>query len=206
MPKFVRNWNLWKHFANFFPVKMVKTAELDRNKNYLVGSHPHGVLSAGAFSCFATEGTNFSKATNYNCKNCGKYSPPYSQVFPGMIPHLLTLQEMFFIPLFRELWSATQACAATKAGMEYLLTRPGGQVVILVPGGAPESLNCDKGEVRLILKEKKGFIKLALRCGADLVPAFTFGENTIYDKVRLYYCYILYNVLYLATQPYWLPC
>lgn len=82
LPTFVRNWTLWKHFANFFPVKMIKTAEFDRNKNYLVGSHPHGVLSAGAFSCFATEGTNFSK------------------VFPGMIPHLLTLQEMFFIPLF----------------------------------------------------------------------------------------------------------
>ena len=143
---------------------------------------------------------------NLVCENCGKLFPPHSQVFPGMVPHLLTLQEMFFIPLFRELWSATQACAATKAGMEYLLTRPGGQVVILVPGGAPESLNCDKGEVRLILKEKKGFIKLALRCGADLVPAFTFGENTIYDKVRLYYCYILYNTTYLATQPYWLPC
>ena len=70
------------------------------------------------------------------------------QVYPGMVPHLLTLQEMFFIPLFRELWLATQACAATKAGMEYLLTRPGGQVVVLVPGGAPESLNCDKGEIR----------------------------------------------------------
>merc|ERR1711892_679555 len=165
IPKFVRNWNLWKHFSNFFPIKIIKTAELNRNKNYLVGSHPHGVLSAGAYSCFATEGTNFS------------------QVFPGMIPHILTLQEMFFIPLFRELWYATQACAATKAGMEYLLTQPGGQVVVLVPGGAQESLNCDKGEVRLILRQRKGFIKLALRCGSDLVPCFTFGENGIYDKL-----------------------
>jgi hypothetical protein len=62
LPKFVRHWNLWNHFANFFPIKMVKTAELDRNRNYLVGSHPHGVLSAGAYCSFATEGTNFSKA------------------------------------------------------------------------------------------------------------------------------------------------
>ena len=91
---------------------------------------------------------------------------------------------MFFIPLFRELWYATQACAATKDGMEYLLTQPGGQMVVLVPGGAQESLNCDKGEVRLILKQRKGFIKLALRCGADLLPCFTFGENSIYDKVN----------------------
>ena len=32
-------------------------------RNYLLCSHPHGVLSAGAFCCFATEGTNFSEAS-----------------------------------------------------------------------------------------------------------------------------------------------
>jgi len=165
LPKFVRGWNLWSHYCNFFPIKFIKTVELDRNKNYLVGSHPHGVLSAGAFACFATDGMKFSK------------------VFPGLIPHLLTLKEMFFIPFFRELWASTMACAATKDSMEYLLTQPGGQMVVLVPGGAPESLNCDKGEIRLILKQRKGFIKLAIRCGSDLVPCFTFGENIIYDKI-----------------------
>ena len=33
-------------------------------RNYLLCSHPHGVLSAGAFCCFATEGTNFSGVTS----------------------------------------------------------------------------------------------------------------------------------------------
>ena len=42
-------------------MKMVKTSDLSRNVNYLVGSHPHGVLSAGAFACFATEGKEISK-------------------------------------------------------------------------------------------------------------------------------------------------
>ena len=38
-------------------------------------------------------------------------------------------------------------------------------------------------QVRLILNKKKGFVKLALRCGVSLVPTFSFGEAAIYDKV-----------------------
>jgi len=146
---------------------MVKTADLDPQRNYLLCSHPHGVLSAGAFCCFATEGTNFS------------------EVFPGISPHLLVLEQMFWIPFFRDLWSTTGSVAATKKGMEsILLEKAGGQAAVLVPGGAPEALNCDKGEVRLILKKKKGFVKLALRCGVSLVPTFSFGEASIYDKLE----------------------
>ena len=36
--RWVRGWRLWKHFANFFPVRLVVTQTLDRNKNYLVCS------------------------------------------------------------------------------------------------------------------------------------------------------------------------
>jgi hypothetical protein len=43
--------------------------------------------------------------------------------------------------LFRELFSSSGACAATKRGMEALLGKPGGVVSVLVVGGAPESLN-----------------------------------------------------------------
>ena len=42
---------------------------------------------------------------------------------------------------FRELFSSSGACAATKRGMEALLGRPGGVLSVLVVGGAPESLN-----------------------------------------------------------------
>ena len=52
---------MWKHYRDFFPIHLIKTAELDPSKNYIMGYHPHGILSAGAFCHFATEGTNFSK-------------------------------------------------------------------------------------------------------------------------------------------------
>ena len=46
-----------------------------------------------------------------------------------------------------------------------------------------EGLQRSEFQVRLILNKKKGFVKLALRCGVSLVPTFSFGEAAIYDKV-----------------------
>ena len=76
--KFMRGLGLWKYFRDYFPIEMVKTTELDPQKNYIFGYHPHGILCAGAFCCFATEATNFS------------------QVFPGITPHLLPLMGTSF--------------------------------------------------------------------------------------------------------------
>merc|ERR1719284_608927 len=50
--KWARNWRIWKWYADYFPIKLVKTAELDPTRSYLLGSHPHGVLCSGAVSAF----------------------------------------------------------------------------------------------------------------------------------------------------------
>lgn len=77
---FLRNLTIWKYYCSYFPITLVKTAELDAEKNYIMGYHPHGVVSSGAFGSFATEGVNFSKT------------------FPGITPHLLTLKcKRYFI-------------------------------------------------------------------------------------------------------------
>jgi len=60
---------------------------------------------------------------------------------------------------------------------------PRGQVTVLVVGGALEAANSDKDCLKLVLNRRKGFIKLALRFGVDLVPTFSFGEYSIYDQV-----------------------
>jgi len=56
-------------------------------------------------------------------------------------------------------------------------------VSVLVVGGAPEAANSDKDCLKLVLNRRKGFVKLALRYGVDLVPTFSFGEYVIYDQV-----------------------
>ena len=58
-----------------------------------------------------------------------------------------------------------------------------GIVTVLVPGGAFEARNWSKNEVKLYLLKRKGFIKLALRHGVDLVPSFSFNEQLIYKQI-----------------------
>lgn len=40
----VRNWSIWKHFSNYFPVDVIKTADLPNDRNYLICISPHGLL------------------------------------------------------------------------------------------------------------------------------------------------------------------
>jgi hypothetical protein len=163
----VRNWRLWKRYCAYFPISLVKTVDLDPSKNYLFGSHPHGILCSGAFGNFATEGNNVSK------------------VFPGVTMHLLTLEGHYSFPFYREYIMCSGTCSASKSSMNYLLSRPkGGHATVLVVGGAPESLDSHPGSYVLQLKRRKGFIKIALRNGASLVPVFSFGETDIYDQIN----------------------
>ena len=67
--------------------------------------------------------------------------------------------------------------------MESLLKVKKGIATVLVPGGARESLNGEKDQIRLVLKNRKGFIKLAIKHGVPLVPTFSFGEQRVYDLV-----------------------
>jgi 2-acylglycerol O-acyltransferase 2 len=58
-----------------------------------------------------------------------------------------------------------------------------GRAITIVIGGARESLDAQPYSLRLILKRRKGFVKLAIRTGADLVPVLGFGENDLYDQL-----------------------
>ena len=58
-----------------------------------------------------------------------------------------------------------------------------GIVTILLPGGAHEARNWSEDQVKLYLNKRKGFIKLALRFGVDLVPTFSFNEQYIFKQI-----------------------
>ena len=84
--EWVRHCSFWKHLSNYFPVRIIKTAELDSEKgNYLLGSHPHGILCSGAFISLATEGAGWAKK------------------FPNLVPNLLMLPAYFQVPGMREI-------------------------------------------------------------------------------------------------------
>nr|XP_033780687.1 2-acylglycerol O-acyltransferase 2-like [Geotrypetes seraphini] len=162
-----RNWTIWKYFRDYFPIKLVKTAELDPAKNYVFGFHPHGILVAGAFGNFCTEATGFS------------------QLFPGLRPHLLMLPFWFKVPLFRDYIMSAGLISSEKESAVHLLSqKSGGQVAVIAVGGPPESLDARPGALTLQILSRKGFIKVAMSQGAQLVPVFSFGENELFHQVE----------------------
>lgn len=50
-------------------------------------------------------------------------------------------------------------------------------------GGAEEALEARPGHNVLTLRHRKGFIKVALQTGAQLVPMYSFGENNLFYQV-----------------------
>ncbi|XP_060635757.2 2-acylglycerol O-acyltransferase 2-B-like [Anolis sagrei] len=162
----VRRWAVWRHFRDYFPITLVRTADLDPRRNYLFGFHPHGVLVAGAFGNFCTEATGFS------------------ELFPGLTPHLLMLPFWFKVPFFRDYIMSGGLVSSDKASAAFLLSHEGGgQVAVIAVGGPSESLEARPGALTLQVLHRKGFIKMALTHGAALVPVFSFGENELFLQV-----------------------
>uniref|UniRef100_W5KHW9 Acyltransferase n=1 Tax=Astyanax mexicanus TaxID=7994 RepID=W5KHW9_ASTMX len=165
---FVRSWKMWTHFKEYFPVKLVKTAELSPSKNYILGCHPHGIMSMGAFSCFSTEAGGFSEA------------------YPGVQSTLAILAGLFRLPIFRDYILLAGMLPVSKESLEYKLSRAGlGNALVIIIGGAEESLACSPGANTVVMKHRKGFVRLALENGADLVPVYSFGENELFPQVLL---------------------
>ncbi|EPX71782.1 diacylglycerol O-acyltransferase Dga1 [Schizosaccharomyces octosporus yFS286] len=153
-------------FCHYFPIRLHKTANLDPQKNYIFGYHPHGILSLGAFGGFATEGAEFSK------------------LFPGINASVLTLNSNFYVPVYRDYLLALNVNSVSKKSCVNILSRGPGESVVIVIGGAQESLLSRPGQNNLVLKKRLGFVKLAYLTGSSLVPCFAFGESDIFEQVN----------------------
>lgn len=166
-----RSAKVWSLFASYFPARLHRSQELEPTRKYIFGYHPHGIISHGAFAAFATEALGFS------------------QLFPGITNTLLTLDSNFRTPLYREYALRMGLASVSRESIQNILSKGGqngegmGRAVTIVVGGARESLESSPGTIRLILRRRKGFVKMAIRTGADLVPVLAFGENEIYQQV-----------------------
>ncbi|GAB6029646.1 Diacylglycerol O-acyltransferase 2 [Chamberlinius hualienensis] len=163
--RWLRNIAWIRYSGNYLPLQLIRTTPLDPNKNYIMGSHPHGVFGMGTFFNFNTDITQFDKK------------------YPGITPHLISIDILFMLPIIRDVLILLGNCASSKKSLEYILKKKGkGNLVILLVGGMDEVAESKPNEMTILLKKRKGFVKLAITTGADLVPALTFGENEIFPK------------------------
>lgn len=164
--EWMRSWRWWHYFCQYFPLNLHKTEDLPADRTYMLCCFPHGMLCAGIFGNFATNYSSFAK------------------LFPGLTITAVTISMQFFMPFTRELMFGLGGCSASRDSMLYLLNdKSVHRAVALVVGGAAEAFNCRPGPYRIILKRRKGFVRLALETGTPLVPVFSFGETRLFDQV-----------------------
>jgi hypothetical protein len=140
---------IWKRFAHYFPLHLIKTEDLDPNHNYIFGYHPHGAFALSAFGNFGTDATHFST------------------IFPNIRPHLMLLRLQFLFPFTRDLFLNLGACCVSRESCEYLLSGKCGKghALVIVLGGVPE-MHATKNETMIFyINRRKGFVKLALKYG-----------------------------------------
>jgi len=163
---FTRRLPIWKHFRDFFPATLIRSGEepLDPKQKYIFGLHPHGIIGISAISNFANDNEDWTSQ------------------FPGIDLRVATLPMNFKIPLYRE-WILSLGFI-TSDSKSIVTNLKKDHSVMIVIGGAAEALNAHPGsETELVLKKRKGFVRLALQTGSHLVPVFAFGENELYDQV-----------------------
>ena len=137
-------------------------AKLPPHKQYVIAVHPHGIHCT-PLGLFSTVGSSFDVQ------------------FPGLVGCKLTglaATIIFKIPLVREMFLNMGYVDASRTVASKVLEE--GRSLFVCTGGEEESMYTTPGKDTVVLKRRKGFVRLALSYGADLVPVFGVGNNDLY--------------------------
>lgn len=150
---------IWKYMMRYFPGSITVEEPLDAQTQYIFCAFPHGC-------CTVNHGLTMTDA-------CGMLS----RIYPGDRRDLAA-SILFFIPIIREillLWGNVDAGGATA---HYNLNRRRSLMIFI--GGEKEQLLTQPNHHQIVIRERKGFIKLSLQYGCSLVPMYCYGENELY--------------------------
>ncbi|KDO24281.1 hypothetical protein SPRG_09918 [Saprolegnia parasitica CBS 223.65] len=122
----------------------------------MLAYHPHGILAEAG-----TVANGFADPVFAPCQ------------ISWLVSELL-----FLMPPIANIISWFGCGPVHRANFESLAKR--GSNLALIPGGFEEATIYAYGKHRVFLKERKGFIKLALQHGYKVYPVYTFGEERTY--------------------------
>ena len=115
------------------------------------------VYCRGALATFATESKDGFVSVAFNLTTALTLWAPgtgFSQAYPGIRPHLLTLASNFNVPLYRDILLFLGVCSVSRASCANILRQGNGAAICIVVGGAAESLSAHPGTADLTLRRR----------------------------------------------------
>lgn len=162
--RLISQWRGWRHIASYFPIEVRAEAKLQGKDRHVFAVHPHSI-HCWALGVFA-----------------GTTSPVYD-AYPGLSAKGLVATVMFRLPVVRELFLVLGYRDARRSSADRILRE--GHSLFLCTGGESESLETEPGREAVCLDGRYGFVRLALKHGAHLVPVYAFGQNDLYHTTRV---------------------
>ncbi|GJQ13665.1 hypothetical protein GpartN1_g5456.t1 [Galdieria partita] len=157
--------SLWKLVFEYFPVIVYQQVEPETTSSdtIVVSCHPHGVMAVSRILLYGFLWETFF--------------PQHEQ------RRALAARPLFYLPVCREftLWSGgIDACRYSA-----LTSLRNGKSIFVFPGGSEEIFVTRRDEIRVLLEKRKGFIKLALETGSNIIPVLAVGEEELFSLFRL---------------------
>lgn len=152
--------SIWHGLREYFSATIQLEEELDHKQGYIFCCFPHGACSVNHI------------LTMTDC--CGMLSKVHPAPRRDLAASIL-----FYIPLLKELMLFL-GCVDARAATAHLNMRKGRSLLIFI-GGEKEQLMTQPGSHKIYLKDRKGFVKLAIQYGFHLVPMYVYGENEAYS-------------------------
>lgn len=134
--------------------------------------HPHGISAFGAVTAFATNGLKFSDR------------------FHGMNATFMVHETSFVMPIMKEVFASRGDCSVNSRSIDYKLSsnlrkQKSGNLLTIIVGGLAEADLSNAETLKIVVANRKGFVKKALIHGTHIIPCIAFGENSVYHKVDL---------------------
>ena len=155
-------WEAALEYMEMSVIPWDDSANLSPSKRYIFACHPHGI--------------HCTPLALFHCKGT-----PFDKQFPGICENKisgLAASVVFRLPGVREFFLSCPYIDASRNVAEAALKAD--RSLFVCTGSGEESLLTKQGEDVLVLSKRKGFVRLALSFGCDIVPIFGVGNSDLF--------------------------